>query len=393
MVVALEVIRKRIGAPPLSRDEAVRTIEAVNECLEEGLPYEGVGGREASARTEAARRLGIAGQTIRHRIEVAEREYGLRPDLSRFQAKAKARAVFSIEGLPHDGEPSAEELIAHLKDRHVKRKAHDEASKLRQVKVHMDGPIAVAFFGDPHVDDPGCAWGDLERDVQLCRDTPGMLAVDVGDNSNNWVGRLMRLYADQEVTAKQSLVLIEWLMCALPWLHWEDGNHDLWNTEKGDPTAVMHKLHKRVGLLGSGGTRLQIHLPSGADFKMHVRHDFPGGSQFNPAHALVRETLFGHRDHIMACGHRHTTGYIPVWHNDPRRLCHGFRLGTYKDFDKFAREKGFQEGNWARSMAAVVDPEFAHDPVRFIKPMFSLEEAAEYLTWRRGHWEQGRSAA
>jgi elongator complex protein 3 len=26
---------------------------------------------------------------------------------------------------------------------------------------------------------------------------------------------------------------------------------------------------------------------------MHIRHDFPGGSQFNPAHALVRETLFG----------------------------------------------------------------------------------------------------
>jgi hypothetical protein len=181
-------------------------------------------------------------------------------------------------------------------------------------------------------------------------------------------------------------------MCALPWLHWEDGNHDVWNTEKGDPTEIMHRLMNRPGLMNTGGTRLRLHLPAGCDLTMHVRHDFPGGSQFNPAHALVRETLFGYRDHIMACGHRHTAGYIPVFHNDPRRLCHGFRLGTYKDFDRYAKEKGFQDGNWARSMGAVVDPEYAGDPVRYIKPFFNLEDMAEYLTWRRQRYELGHAA-
>ena len=108
---------------------------------------------------------------------------------------------------------------------------------------------------------------------------------------------------------------------------------------------------------------------------------------------MVRQTLFDHRDHILACGHRHTSGYIPIWHNDPARLCHGFRVGTYKDFDHYAKEKGFKESNWARSMAAVIDPDYADDPVRYIKPFFSLEEAAEYLTWRRAKWDAGKSAA
>jgi hypothetical protein len=378
---------------PWSRERFEHLCETINECLEEGFPLDpGRGSFEGSAIREAADRLGVNRNGVYDRLKTAKSKYGLEPDPERFKPRQNA-AIFTVDALPDDGEPDAETLIDQLAARHMKRKAFHDASKLRDVQVHMPGPIGVAFFGDPHIDDPGCAWGDLKRDVELCRDTPGMMAVDVGDNSNNWVGRLMKLYSDQEVTAKQSLMLIEWLMTSLPWLLWEDGNHDTWNTEKGDPAAVMHRLLGRVGVMNTGGTRLRLNMPSGANFTMHVRHDFPGGSQFNPAHALVRETLFGFRDHIMACGHRHTTGYIPIFHNDPRRLCHGFRVGTYKDFDKYAREKGFQDGNWARSLAAVIDPAFANDPVRYITPFYSLEAAAEYLTWKRARFDVAKTAA
>lgn len=382
-------------APPRITIEASRaTLEAIHEALEDGFPWGTKGGTGVfGAKREAARRLGISLSTIGSRLDSMEAAYGLTPDLTRYIAKGRSEDPFEFESLPHDGEPDAEELISLLSERHAKRKAHDDASRLRQVQVNIDGPIALAFFGDPHVDDPGCAWGDLERAVRICRETEGMLAVDVGDDSNNWVGRLMKLYANQEVTSKQSLKLIEWLMLALPWLLRIKGNHDEWNGEKGDVADYIHRLGKAFGGLESSGARLQLNLPSGSSVKMHVRHDFPGGSQFNPAHALVRETLFGHRDHILACGHRHTTGYIPVWHNDPARLCHGFRVGTFKDFDKYAKDKGFQDGNWSRVMTAVVDPAFADDPVRYIKPFFDMEDAAEYLTWRRGKWEHGYSAS
>lgn len=243
------------------------------------------------------------------------------------------------------------------------------------------------------MDDPGCAWGDLERDVAVCRDTPGILAVGVGDHRNNWVGRLMALYANQEVTDKQSLVLIEWLFTQLPWLLNIGGNHDKWHGDGGDAVEIMHRLRGFPGLYEDDGVRMQLNLPAGASFNVHVRHDFPGSSQFNGAHAMVRETLFNYRDHVLVCGHRHATAYMPIWHNDPARLCHGLRCGAYKDFDKYQKEKHFKLENWARALGITVDPDWAHDPVRFIKPWFSLEEMAEYLTWRRGKWDVGSRAA
>lgn len=372
----------RGGAPPMSRELAEQTIEVCHEILAEGIK---------GYSEEAARRFGLSIPTIRNRLRSAKANHGLEVDESHYRPK-RAAAAFSVDPLPDDGEPDAETLIALLKDRHAKRLAVDEAARLRQVQIHTPGPIALAFFGDPHVDDPGCAWGDLERDVTICRDTPGIFAIGVGDHRNNWIGRLMALYANQEVTSKQSIVLIEWLFSQIPWLLNIGGNHDKWGSDHGDVVELMHKLKGFAGLYENDGTRLQLNLPSGAEVRVHVRHDFPGQSQFNGAHAMVRETLFGFRDHILACGHRHSSAYMPIWHNDPRRLCHGFRCGSYKDFDKYQKEKHFKEENWARSLAAVIDPAFAHDPVRFIKPFFSLEEAADYLKWMRRLFESGRAA-
>ena len=380
-----------MAAPALSEEECRRRIEAVEECLQEGFPAQKGVVAEPTAIGEASRRMNVNESAFRKSLGRAKSLYGLEPDWTLYRPR-RAAAPFTLDSLPDDGEPDARTLIAQLTARHAQRKMVSDASRLREVSVHHDGPIGVAFFGDPHVDDPGCAWGDLERDVTLCRETPGVLAVNVGDMSNNWVGRLVRLYADQEITAKQSLVLIEWLMTSLPWLLTIKGNHDVWNTEKGDPADYIHRI--APGLLADADARMRITLPGGAAFTMHVRHDFPGNSQFSPGHALVRETLFGYRDHILACGHRHHTGYIPFWHNDPARLCHGFRVGAYKDMDHYARDKGLRECNWARSMGAVIDPDHAADPVRFVKPFFSLAEMAEYLTWRREKWSLGyRKAA
>jgi len=371
----------RMGGPPIKRELAEQTIAVCEEVLAEGTK---------DYQSEVARRMGLSIPAVRNRLRSAEANYGMKVDPDAYQPR-RAASAFTVDPLPDDGEPDAETLIAELTARHAKRAVHDTATKMHTIKINVDGPIAVAFLGDPHIDDPGCAWGDLSRDVAICRDTQGFMAVNIGDTTNNWVGRLMGLYANQEVTSKQALKLIEWLLSELPWLMTVGGNHDTWNTQKGDVSEVIHRLQKMPGLYENVGARMRVVLPGDVEFTMNCRHDFPGGSQFNPAHALVRETLFGFRDHILACGHRHHSGYIPVWHNDPRRLCHGFRVGTYKDFDHYAREKGFKEANWARSMAAVIDPAYADDPVRFIKPFFNLEEASEYLTWKRGRFDVSRS--
>ena len=366
-----------------------RVVETINECLDEGFKPNPPKG-ERGAFGEAAVRLDIAINNLQKRLDTARRLYGLAPDLTRYR-KPTTKPVFTVDPLPHDGEPTADELIAALTARHTQRKTHHDAAKLRQVRVLVPGPVGIAMFGDPHVDDPGCAWGPLESDVRLCRDTPGILAVDVGDDSNNWVGRLQKLYADQEVTSRQSLKLIEWLIGSLPWLLRIKGNHDSWNTEKGDTADYVYRMLEQLGVHEASGQRMEIFLPTGSSFRMHVRHDFPGNSQFNPAHAIVRETLFGYSDHILACGHRHSTGYMPIWRPEPHRLCHGFRCGTYKDFDHYAKDKGFQDSNWGRALGATVDPDYADDPVRYIKPWFNLEDMAEYLVWRRAKWDTGKT--
>lgn len=379
----------RLGPPNISREECERRIEAIHECLTEGYPLEGARRGVQSAKAEAARRLGISRPTLLNTLEVAEREHGLRIDASLHRPKA----AFSFDPLPGDGEMEAPEIIEHLKAQSAQRVANDDAKRLYRVRVSIPGPIGLAFFGDPHVDSPGCDWNALDRDVRICRETEGVLAVNVGDSSDNWVGRLMALYANADVTAKQALKLVEWLLGSLPWLITIGGNHDLWHTETADPIDIIHRMRDMPGLYQASGARLQLNLPGGATATAHIRHDFPGRSQFNPSHALVRETLFGYRDHILACGHRHQSGHMAIWHNDPPRLCHGFRVGSYKVIDPFQHERHFKLENWAPSMMAVIDPDYAGDPVRFVRACYSLEEGAEYLKWRRQKWSLGKRAA
>lgn len=378
----------RPGPPNVTREECERRIEAVHECLGEGLGWSAVGGQK-TALAEAARRLGLARQTLAHSIEVAKSLYGLEVDRSRYQPKA----TFTFDALPDDGEADAETLIEQLEKRFAQRNAHEEAAKLHQVRVAMDGPIGVALVGDPHVDDPYCNWPALRKDVELCRDTPGVMAINLGDTSNAWVGRLMKLYANQDVTAKQSLKLIEWLFTSVPWLLVVAGNHDLFHADIANVDEVIHRLRAVPGLYEGHGARLQLNLPSGATATVHARHDFAGRSIYNPAHGLVRQTLFDHRDDVLACGHRHQSGYAQTWFNEPDKLCHSFRVGSYKAHDSYAKEKGFKNENYSPSMMAIIDPQFADDPVRFVRPCFSIQEGCEYLTWRRSKWELGKTSA
>lgn len=379
------------GSPPLSREECERRISVIHEALEEGFPWAptggGTGAGKVGALGEAARRLNLNRQTLAANLDTALR-YGLAVDPSRYRP---TRTPFTIDALPPDGDLSGAELVEHLVVQSEKRIEHDDAKKLYTVRVGLDGPIGIAFFGDPHVDSNGTDWKALKQDVEWCQNTEGVLAVNVGDSSDNWVGRLMALYANSNVTARQSLKLIEWLLASLPWLLTIGGNHDLWHTETSDPIEIIHRMREMPGLYQAHGARLRLVLPSGAEAFIHVRHDFPGRSQFNAGHAFVRETLFGYRDHILACGHRHQSGYIPIWHNDPRRLCHGFRTGSYKKIDSYKDEKHFKDENWAPAMMAIIDPDEADDPVEFITPCFSLRRGCKVLTERRREWKLRRA--
>lgn len=99
--------------------------------------------------------------------------------------------------------PSSElppdQLIDQACARFTGHKAAREARRWMEIKIKGNQPIGVCFMGDPHIDNNGCNWPLLKRDIAILKDTPGMYAINLGDATDNWIGRLVRLYADQEV--------------------------------------------------------------------------------------------------------------------------------------------------------------------------------------------------
>jgi hypothetical protein len=132
---------------------------------------------------------------------------------------------YEFTPLPDDDVP-IEELIAQRKRKFQHKREHEEASKLIPIRVKMAGAIGLLHFGDPHVDDDGTDLEAIERHTELVRNTEGLFGCSVGDASNNWVGRLARLYAEQSTSASQAWRLVEWFVNRCDWLYMIAGNHD-----------------------------------------------------------------------------------------------------------------------------------------------------------------------
>lgn len=143
---------------------------------------------------EAAKKLGKNYQTV----------YSLyRKYKSENKLDNVIKAPFIIQDIPDD-ELTTEELIERSLKRWERKRETHNATKLIDVDLKEKKPFALCFVGDPHIDDDGCNWGRLKADMDLMANTPGMIGICVGDITNNWVGRLMKKYADQETTRKQA---------------------------------------------------------------------------------------------------------------------------------------------------------------------------------------------
>lgn len=123
-----------------------------------------------------------------------------------------------------------DELVERRKTQFARKRQYEKENALIRVKVHIGGPVAILHFGDPHVDDDGTDIEALERHTDLVRRTEGFFAGNVGDTTNNWVGRLARLYGQQSTSAAEGWVLAEWFIGRCKWLYMVAGNHDCHDT-------------------------------------------------------------------------------------------------------------------------------------------------------------------
>lgn len=320
--------------------------------------------------TAAAAEAGINVNTFRTRVK-------------RSQAWAQNRLDqdkgFETPDLPPEIAPVSE-LLARREREWDRRDAALTARSLIPITVTEDGPIGIAHLGDPHLDDPGMNIRLLRRHLDAIKGTRGLLAGNVGDTTNNWIGRLARLYAEQSTTAGEAWALAEWLFEEIPWLYVVGGNHDVWHGEHD----ILKWIAKFSGTLYEWhGARLELRLPGGRTCRVNARHDFSGHSQWNTAHGVGKAVQMGWRDHVLTCGHRHVSGYQILKDPATGLISHAIRCGTYKQWDSYAKAKGLPNQNAFPACVTVIDPDQPEDSTRFVTTILDVEEGAEFLRWKR----------
>ena len=313
----------------------------------------------------AAERLGIHRQTLRRVM----RENGIK----------QAKRSFDIELPPAELLP-VEDLVKRRKQQYKQKASYEKARNLINCTVRIDGPIGLHTFGDPHLDDDGTDLDAVERHTKIVNSSDAIFAINSGDSTNNWVGRLGHLYSEQSTSAPEAWQLTEWFVSGLRghWLFMISGNHDAWSGA-GDPLKWMAK--QACAMYESSEVRMNLKFPNKKQVRINARHDFAGKSQYNPAHGALKSVLFGMRDHISVCGHKHVSGYSILKMDD--LVCHAVQVASYKIYDRFARDKGFRDLHLSPCAFITIDPSKPDDNADMIKVWWNPEEGVEYLRFLR----------
>lgn len=259
-------------------------------------------------------------------------------------------AKFTVEH-PPKARRAPEQVIRDRAERH--RQKGDRWLAKRDglaVKLDDDGPYGVALFGDPHVDDDGVSMDRLAAHMDLVRSHPRLHAVNLGDITNNWVGKLGHLYGQQGTTEDEAYDLIGWLAESMPWVMWILGNHDKWG-----PVASIVAREKGI-LAVSHGCRLRFQCAE-TEFILDCRHDFPGRGQYNPAHGPLKMGFRGTPAHVSVAGHTHQSGLTVTKNGVTQHIHHALRVSSYKEYDEYADAKGFLDEAISPCVIVVVDPD------------------------------------
>jgi hypothetical protein len=286
---------------------------------------------------------------------------------------------------PPDSLP-IERVIDTLKERSAIRRASYAAHTWFPVKVKDSKPIGIMWFGDPHVDDDGCDWTLLHRHIDLCKQ-PGVYAVNIGDTTNNWSGRLLKKYADQETSVSTARRLAAWFLLesGIRWLVWLMGNHDAWN----DGAEVLSQMAKRHStqkvVMHDWEARFSLNFPNGCKINIWAAHDFPGDSMWNPMHGPVKAARFGADTDLLVCGHKHNWG-ISQWElADKGTTPTMIRTRGYKFNDDYARRIGKPDQDEGSSIFTVINPHSQTKAGR-VMAFADVEQGVNYLQWLRSQY-------
>lgn len=272
-----------------------------------------------------------------------------------------------------------EEVIDQMRRRFAVRKAHVDAKRWRRFMVPTDGPYALMLFGDPHIDDDGCNWELLHDHCDLAARTDHLYAVSIGDVTNNWVGRLAKLYAEQETSVSTARKLIQWLLneSGVPWWLWIHGNHDAW----ADGIPIIEGMNSHHVVMEDWQTKVTLVSPNGHELRMWAAHNFPGSSQWNKLHGAQKAAQMKDWAHLYVAGHHHNWALHQEEHDHRSFVYWLARVRGYKFMDSYADHLGFGDQQYGSSIVCVVDP--AASKLNATTCFADPHEGAEFLRWKR----------
>jgi hypothetical protein len=248
-----------------------------------------------------------------------------------------------------------------------------------EIKIKSNAPIGVCFVGDPHIDSPGCAWPLLRSHIRILERTPGLYAVNCGDLADNWIGRLVRLYADSEMSQKAAWKIAAWFLkdTKIKWLAMILGNHDLWNQ-----AAFLIKANTPAEIpVEDWQSRFVLAFPNGVKIRTHVAHDFAGSSQWNNLHGNQKMALWGDPADLLISAHKHSWAMAQSEHPHTGAIYWLDRARGYKMIDSYADQLGFGNQKYGASITAIIDPKATG--TKRLTCFADLEEAADFLAFKR----------
>jgi len=306
---------------------------------------------------DAAAALGISKSEFQRRLDKAKTQSYILPEI------------------PEDDLP-VEEIVSHLHQRFQKRKAHKEATKWYNIDMKSDDPIGLLWLGDPHIDDNYCDWDSLQAHLDIIRSHTHIYGCSVGDYQNNWVGRLGRLYGEQDTSHKTAWKLVEWLVTQMNPLVLIGGNHDMWSGA-GDPLKWIAGGHT---IREDWEARICLRFPNGRECRIHAAHDMSGHSQWNALHAQNKMARFkGHAD-LYISGHRHNWGLAQIEDVEKKSTSWLARCRGYKFHDTYAMVKGFDQQNFGQAIFQLIDPQ-SESPTSRVQCFVDPQAGADYLDY------------
>ena len=317
----------------------------------------------------AARELGINRSTFEGRVRTAKTRFGEKDE-------SKETEEVALPEFP-DEDISPDEILDHLSKRWEKKQEHNQAKKWFDIKMPSDEPFGLVIVGDPHLG-THCNIPLLRRDVDIMSSTPGVGCVNIGDTTNNWGGRLIQLYAEEDISRSTERKLAHWFLkeAEIPWLVLLHGNHDTMHSEFSTYLKAINV--KQVPML-DWQAQFKLVFPS-ATIKVDASHNHKGTSIYNKLQGQKRASLWGEEADIYCAGHHHTWA-LAQEEDSSGRVINLARCRGYKWHDEFGHRHGFTEENYGSSIIFVIDPT-APPNVR-VKPFGDLAEGAEFLTWKR----------